>query len=178
MGPVLCGGSGEVTLGGPRDDVPALGFMRSYLAYRNPAKIWSVERILNFCILPIIFRQSATLHATLHPFRRPSEQAASSLLHGRFHAPRPPQRGTLTQNCPTMLDSPTSSPPPAQTATGHFFLPPNTPTKTPPKTPTNTSPDTHHDYKDMGGHQSARERVASWESAGARFDPAWEHNWT
>lgn len=83
--------------GGPRNDVPALGFMRSYLAYRNPAKIWSVKRILNFCILPIIFRRSATLHTTLHPFRRPSGQAASSLLHGRFHAPRPPQRGTLTK---------------------------------------------------------------------------------
>lgn len=90
---ILCGGSGEVALGGPRDDVTH-GTLHERV--HVPAFLSGLSRgsrnlkcqtLFAFSPSPI-FRRSATLHTTLHPFKRPAELTKSSLLHGSLHAAR------------------------------------------------------------------------------------------
>lgn len=92
----LVRGRGEVTLGGPRDNIPARGSMRSYLAYRGSAKLWSFKRILNFCMMP-----HSPSSDEAQPSPRPClacipsnarQNGLHHLLHVRFNAARPPQR--------------------------------------------------------------------------------------
>lgn len=105
---ILCGGSGEVALGGPRDDVThgtlheRVHVPAFFSGLSRGSRNLKCQTLFAFSPSPI-FRRSATLHTTLHPFKRPAELTKSSLLHGSLHAARPLYRCTSTRDGPTTL---------------------------------------------------------------------------